>query len=66
MDDFLNANNSERKDLIESNPRISDEQDVVITSSGIPFSQIFVSSVIYIIFKKHSSRREGHVGYKWK
>ena len=42
MDAFLNENNFRRKDLRVSNPIISDEQDVVITSSGIPLTQIFV------------------------
>ena len=39
------------KDLRKLNPRRSDEQDVVITSSGIPLSQILVSKV-HLFFKK--------------
>ena len=49
--DVYNANNSKNKDLRGWNSRRSDEQDVVMTSSGIPLVQIFVSKVI-CIFKK--------------
>ena len=35
---FYNANNFRNKDLREWNPQRNDEQDVVITSSGIPYS----------------------------
>ena len=49
MDAFLKTNNSKNKHLREWNPAIiSDEQDVVIPSSGIPLSQIFVFRVIGI------------------
>ena len=48
MDAFLKANNFTNKDLRESKPRRSDEQDVVITSSEIRLSQIFISKVICI------------------
>ena len=48
---FLNANNF-RKKIWESNQRISDEQDVVFTSSEIQLSQIFVSKVLFAFQKK--------------
>ena len=46
---LFNANNFSNKDLREWNPRRSDEEDVVMTSSGNPISQIFVSKVICIL-----------------
>ena len=48
MDAFLNANNWKIKDLRESNSRISDDHSLLMTSSGISLSQIFVSQVIWI------------------
>ena len=49
MSAFLNANSFRDKDLREwSSPRRTDKQDVVIPSSGIPLSQIFVSKPICI------------------
>ena len=50
VDTFLNENNIRNKDLREWNPR-SEEQDVVITSSRIQLSQIFVSNVLIYISK---------------
>ena len=38
---------SKNKDLKEWNPRRSDEQDVEMTSSGIPLTQIFVYKIIF-------------------
>ena len=58
---FLNANNSKNKELREWNPRRSDEQDVVMTSSGIPLSQIFMSKVICV---QKTSRRGEHISHK--
>ena len=43
-------NNSKNKNFREWNPRRSDEQDVMMTSSAIQLSQMFVSQVI--AFKK--------------
>ena len=63
MDTFLNANNSKNKDLREWNARRSHEEDVVITSSGIPLSKIFVFRV-NLHFKKRPSQRDGHTGYE--
>ena len=63
MDTFLNTNNSKNKDLREANPRRSrDEEEVVITFSGIPLFQIFVSKS-YLHLRKCSSRRGGNIGH---
>ena len=48
MDAFFNTNKSKSKDLRGWNSRRSAEQNVVITFSGIPLSQIFVSKVVCI------------------
>ena len=54
MDAFLNANNSENKDLREWKLRRSDEQDVLISSSsGNGRFQIFVFRVICIYKSVH-------------
>ena len=55
MDGFLNANNSNNKDLIEWNTRRSDEQDVVMTSI-LGFHDCLKS----LHLKKCPSPRGGH------
>ena len=63
LDALSNANNFRNIDLREWNPRTSDERNVVITSSVIRFSQIFVSNVFHL--KKCPSRRVGdNIGHK--
>ena len=64
MDIILNVNNSKNKVLRESNYKRRDQQDVVITYSGIKLSQIFFLKLFAL--KKGPLRRGGHIGRKWK
>ena len=59
MDTFVNANNFRNKHLREWNPR-SCHHVLLITSSGIPLSQIFVR--VFAFKNKCPSRRGGQIG----
>ena len=61
---FLKADNSKSKQFERVESQKKWNQDVVIISSGIWLSQIFVYSLC--AFLKRILRLGGHIGHKWK